>query len=392
MKKDTILAHAGRDSHKFEGVVNTPVVRASTILFPTVKAYEASHADRFTRMRYGRYGTQTTHALEEAVAELEGGHGAMICPSGAAAIAAALLAFTKVGDHILMVDTAYTPSRLFSDSVLRHNGVETTYYDPLIGNRIAELIRPNTRLVYCESPGSLTFEVQDIPAIAAAAHARGIPVLNDNTWATPYFFSSFEHGVDVSIHAATKYIGGHSDIMMGIIVTTEAHWRTVRTAVADYGYYASPDDCFMALRGLRTLGVRLKQHQTNALAVAAWLQRHRDVARVMYPALEGDAGHALWRREFTGASGLFGVELKPAPKAAVDAMLDGFEFFGMGASWGGFESLVLPTHPERTRTATRFPAAGPTLRLHIGLEDPDDLIADLEAGFDRLRRIVKQTG
>ena len=385
MKKDTLLSHAGRDPERFDGVVNTPVVRASTILFPTMEAYQAAGRNRFDAIRYGIHGTHTKFALEEAVAKLEGGYRAVALPSGLAAITAPVAAFASAGDHVLMVDSVYGPTRRFCDSVLKKNGVETTYYDPLIGGAIAGLMRPNTRLVFCESPGSLTFEMQDIPAIAAAAHARGIPVLADNTWGTPYFFPAFERGVDVSIHAATKYIAGHSDTMLGIVVTNERYWIPVRQAVADYGFATSPDDCWLGLRGLRTLGVRLKQHQANALEIARWLATRAEVARVIYPALEGDAGHALWKRDFSGACSLFGVVLKPFSAAAVIAMIDSLELFGIGSSWGGFESLITHPQPQHLRTATRWDPGGPLLRLHIGLEDPADLIADLEAGFARLR-------
>ncbi|MFI4988742.1 MAG: cystathionine beta-lyase [Alphaproteobacteria bacterium] len=382
MKKDTILAHSGRDDARFEGMVNPPVYRASTILFPNVAAYEGARGERFTKLRYGRFGTPTTFMLQEAMAELEGGFRAMVLPSGKAAIVAAISAYVATGDHLLMVDTAYTPSRNFCEGPLKRAGVETSYYAPRIGAGIAELIRPNTRLVYCESPGSLTFEVQDIPAIAAAAHARGIPVLTDNTWATPYFFRSLDHGVDVSIHAATKYIVGHSDVMLGMIVTNEEHWLKVRSSVDDYGYSTSPDDCYLALRGFRTLGVRLKQHFANVVKVAGWLEGRPEVRRVLCPALPSSPDHALWRRDFTGASGLFGAELHPAPKAAVDALIDSLALFGIGASWGGYESLATPTHPETSRSAAPFDAKGPMLRFHIGLEDTDDLIADLAQGFE----------
>ena len=382
MKKDTILAHSGRDEARFEGMVNPPVYRASTILFPTVAAYEGRKDHRFTKPSYGRLGTPTTFMLQEAMAELEGGYRAMVLPSGMAAIAAAISAFASSGDHVLMVDSAYTPARNFCEGPLKRAGVETSYYAPRIGASIAALIRPNTRLVYCESPGSLTFELQDIPAIAAAAHARGIPLLHDNTWATPYFFRSFERGVDVSIHAATKYIVGHSDVMLGIIVTNEPYWLRVRTAVADLGYSASPDDCYLALRGFRTMGVRLKQHFASTLKLAGWLEGRPEVNRVLWPALPSSPDHALWRRDFAGASGLFGVELHPAPKAAVDAFIDALALFGIGSSWGGFESLATPTHPEASRSAVPLEAKGPMLRFHIGLEDPDDLIADLAQGFE----------
>ena len=284
-----------------------------------------------------------------------------------------------------MVDSCYGPARNFCERVLTRCGVETTYYDPLIGGEIARLMRPNTRVVYVESPGSLTFELQDVPAIANAAHESGAKVLMDNTWASPYLFRSFEHGVDVSIHAATKYIVGHSDVILGAVITNEQMYLPVRTMAADLGHCAGPDDAYFALRGLRTLSVRLERHQKNALAVARWLQTRPEVSRVLYPALPEDPGHELWKRDFLGASGLFGVVLKPASKSAVYAMIDALDLFGIGSSWGGYESLILPTNPVRGRTATRWEAEGPTLRLHIGLEDPQDLIEDLERGFHQLR-------
>jgi cystathionine beta-lyase len=382
---DTKLTHLGNRPHDNHGVVNPPVYHDSTILFPTVAAMEAARTQRFgPGTRYGRYGTPTTFALEEALAAIEGGHRAMVLPSGLAAIAAALLGTLKTGDHVLMVDSVYGPARNLCNTVLARYGVESSFYDPLIGAGVAQVMRPNTKVVYVESPGSLTFEVQDIPAIAAVAHARGALVLMDNTWASPALFPSFARGVDVSIHAATKYIVGHSDVMMGAIITTEPAFLPIRTMMADLGYSAAPDDVYLALRGLRTLSVRLERHQRNATRVATWLQPRPEVDEVLYPALPGARGHDLWKRDFTGASGLFGVILKPAPKRAVDAMLDGLKLFGMGASWGGYESLIQPINPGRMRTATKWQTAGPMLRLHIGLENPDDLIADLAKGFDRL--------
>ncbi len=386
IKADTIATHAGRDPQRFSGLVNTPVFRGSTVLFPDVKTYETRNPDDYKVMRYGIYGTPTTFALEEAVAELEGGHAAVALPSGLAAIVAAIAAFVKSGDHILVADSVYQPTRNFCDRRLRSLGVETEYYDPLIGAGIAGLIRANTTVVFCEAPGSLSFEMQDIPAIAAAAHAKGIPLLADNTWGTPYFFRSFERGVDVSIHAGTKYISGHSDVMMGLIVTNEQHWLPVRRAVADYGYCVSPDDCYLALRGLRTIGARMRQQQQSALAVARWLQARPEVARVLYPALESDPGHAIWERDFSGAASLFGVVLKPASERAVAALIDALALFGIGSSWGGFESLAIRADPGKIRTATRWNPGGPLLRLHIGLEDPSDLIADLEQGFARMQQ------
>lgn len=396
LAKDTLLVHAAGDAAAQQGAVNPPVYRASTILFPTVATFEASRdpATRFDVVRYGQLGTPTTFALERAMAAIEGGYRSMLLPSGLAAVTSALQALVASGDHLLMVDTTYASTRRFCDTTLTRFGVSTTYYDPLAGADIARLIRPNTRLVFVESPGSMTFEVQDVPAIAAAAHAAGAVVVMDNTWASPYCFAPFEHGVDVSIQAATKYIAGHSDVMMGTITTTEALYDRVRSAIADHGYCVSPDDAYLVLRGLRTLGVRLERHERNARRVAGWLATQPNVVRVHYPALDGDPGHAIWARDFTGASGLFGVSLAPAPKTAVEAMLDGLRLFGKGVSFGGFESLAIPLDPAPLRTATHWPNAAehPYLRLHIGLEDPDDLIADLAAALERLRAAAAAPG
>jgi cystathionine beta-lyase len=382
MQDDTLIVAAGRDPESQFGVVNPPIYRASTILYPTVAALEAPRELR--GVYYGRGGTPTTFALEDAIAALDGAHGAVITGSGKTAVAQALLAFLEAGDHLLMVDSAYAPTRQFCDRVLSRFGVETTYYDPLIGAGIEQAIRRNTRVIFLESPGSLTFEVQDVPAITGVARGRGVLTMLDNTWATPLYFKAFSHGIDVSIQAATKYVGGHSDLMMGIVSCTQALYEPLRKGMYDLGSYVSPDDCYQALRGLRTLSVRLERHQANALRLATWLRARPEVARVLYPALPDDPGHALWRRDFRGACGLFGVILRPCPKAAVAAMLEGLELFGMGYSWGGYESLIIPTHPERYRSATAWQAEGPCLRIHAGLEDPDDLLADLAAGFVRL--------
>jgi len=389
-RRDTLLAHLGGSPGDRHGAVNPPVYRASTILFPTVAEWEASRdpSRRFDVVRYGQLGTPTTFALEEAIAALEGGYRAMLLPSGLAAVTTALLALLRSGDHLLMVDSAYAPTRHFCTAILPRFGITTTFYDPCAGGDIVRLVRPETKVVFVESPGSLTFEVQDVPAIAAVAHAAGAVVVMDNSWATPYFFPAMEHGVDVSIVAATKYIAGHSDVMLGTITTTEPLFEPVRSMVAELGYCVSPDDAFLALRGLRTLGLRLERHERSALRVAQWLAQRPEVARVLYPALPGDPGHAIWKRDFRGASGLLAMVLHPVPKAAVDAMLNALELFGMGASFGGFESLAIPMDPAPLRSATRWPGDGPYLRLHVGLEDVDDLIADLERGFDRLRTVA----
>ena len=378
-KKDTTLTSAGRKSRAHVGVVNTPVYRASTILYPDLAALDA-HAMPFT---YGRHGNPTTQSLEEAVAELEGAAAVSLAPSGLGAVTSAILSVCNAGDHLLMVDTCYAPTRIFCDKLLKRMGVQTTFYDPLIGAGIAAMFKPNTKAVFCESPGSLTFEVQDVPAIAAAAHARGASVLLDNTWATPLFFNALAHGADLSVQAVTKYIGGHADVMMGYVAANESHGQRIADFHRQFGLYVSGDDAFLALRGLRTLAVRLKRHEETALRLAHWLKDRPEVSRVLYPALDGDPGHAIWQRDFTGASGLFGVVLKPVSRPALAAMMDGLAHFGMGFSWGGYESLIVPS--EIHRTASKFAADGPVIRIHAGLEDADDLIADLTAGFARLK-------
>jgi len=379
MKKDSLLVHAGRHPDNQHGAVNPPVYHASTILHRSVAAMEKSGKTPFEGVRYGRYGTPTTFAFEEAVAAAEGGTKTIATSSGLAAITGTLMA-------VLMVDSAYFPTRKFCDSVLANLGVETTYYDPAIGAGIEALMRPNTRVVFTESPGSLTFEVQDIPAIAKVAHAHGALVALDNTWGV-LNFQPFAHGVDVSIQACTKYIVGHADAMLGAITVADQDlWLRIKTSVAAFGHSPGAEELFLGLRGLRTLAVRLRQHSETALKLTTWLRSRPEVAQVLYPPLPGDAGHDLWKRDFTGACGLFGMILKPASKQAVDAMLDGYSHFNLGFSWGGFESLVIPTTGHSIiRTATQWEPPGPSLRFHAGLEDADDLLADLEAGFARLR-------
>jgi cystathionine beta-lyase len=389
MKKDTRILHAGRHPERFDGAVNPPVYHASTILHPSVAVMEASGRTPFDGVRYGRFGTPTTFAFEEAMVAVEGGEGEAIrsiaTSSGLAAITGALSALLKAGDHLLMVDTAYYPTRKFCDSVLARYGVETTYYDPTIGACIAALMRPNTRLVFAESPGSLTFEMQDIAAIAHAAHAGGALLAMDNTWGVMHF-QPFAHGVDVSIQACTKYVVGHADAMLGAITVRAELWPEMKGEIAVLGHAPGAEELYLGLRGLRTLPVRLARHAETALRLARWLEQRPEVARVLYPPLPSDPGHALWRRDFTGACGLFGVVLKPAAKAAVDSMLDGYRHFKLGYSWGGFESLVIPTGGHGiTRTATAWTPEGPSLRFHAGLESADDLLQDLEEGFARLR-------
>jgi len=377
-KPETRAVSLGRKSDEHHGVVNTPVYRASTILFPDYAAMSGPGPE----YTYGRRGTPTTRSFEDAISALEGAARTVTVPSGLNAIAIAILSVCNAGDHLLVADNAYGPTRTFCDRTLKRLGITTSYYAP--GDDIAPLLQPNTKAVFCESPGSLTFEMQDIPALAKTAHAHGASVLMDNTWATPIFFQPLQHGVDLSIQAATKYVGGHADVMLGYISANDSHAARLHQTHGDMGLYASGDDCFLGLRGLRTLPVRLARHQETGLKLARWLEARPEVARILHPALESDPGHALWKRDFSGACGLFGVILKPAPEKAVAAFVDGLAHFGLGWSWGGFESLIVPAHIKRT--ARSFTAEGPVLRIHAGLEDADDLIADLDLGLERLRR------
>jgi cystathionine beta-lyase len=381
----TLAGHLGRDPSQHLGAVNTPVFRASTMVFPTLADLEKAERGEYEGIGYGLHGLPTVRDFQDAMAALEGGHRALAVPSGLTATTLPLLALTAPGDHVLITDSVYGPTRRFAELHLRRLGVDVEYYDPLIGAGIDALMRPSTRVVFCESPGSLTFEVQDIPAIAAAAHRRSARVVIDNSWATPICFRAFDHGVDVSVHAATKYVGGHCDVLLGAIVCNEESFTAVHRIWTDMGLTPSGDDCFLGLRGLRTLAVRLARHQSSALEVAKWLRTRPEVREVIYPALPGARGHELWKRDFKGATGLFSVVLQPVGHERIRAMLDGMRLFSMGWSWGGYESLVIPLRPERARTATRWEPGGPGLRLHIGLEDPADLIADLDDGFRRLK-------
>lgn len=384
----TAVTTVGRDPFANHGVVNPPVYHASTVLFATLEDWRNARDLDYRGARYGRTGTPTTFALEEAVAEIEGGDRAIAVGSGLGAITATLLALTESGDHLLVADTVYGPARRVCVELLSKFGVETTFYDPMIGAEIAGLIQPNTRLVYMESPGTATFEVQDVPAIAAAAHDRGALAMVDNTWASPLYFKPFEHGVDISISAATKYISGHSDVMSGLIVTTNEMYSRIRPFSGLHGGCAGPDDCYLSLRGLRTLAVRMPRHQENALTLARWLRQRPEIERVMHPALPGHPGHEIWKRDFRGSTGLFGAVLKPLPDVALAAFLEAGDLFNMGASWGGYESLMIPIDVSDYRTATTWEVEGQTLRLHAGLEDPDDLIADLECAFEALNRAL----
>ncbi len=382
IKPETLLINAGRDPKDYHGFVNPPVYHASTVLYPTAED-QVAHRSRY---QYGRRGTPTSEALENALTELEGKGcaGTALLPSGLAAISTALLAVAGSGDHILVTDSVYRPTRNFCEGVYKRMGVATTYYDPLIGAEIGKLFKPNTRAVFVEAPGSQSFEIQDIPAIAKVAHEKGAVVLMDNTWATPLYFRAFERGVDLSIQAGTKYIGGHSDIMFGCVAASKATLPKLKETVYTMGLCVGPDDMYFALRGLRTMAVRLARHYESGLRVARWLEQRPEVLRVMHPALESDPGYKIWKRDFTGACGLFSIVLKPASDKAVHAFMNELALFGMGFSWGGFESLVILFDCAEYRTATQWAPGGPTLRFHIGLEDPGDLIADLERGFAAL--------
>ena len=380
MHDATHYLHCGRDSEAYGGLINTPVFRGSTVLAKDFNSWEASKKDGNPYANYGRFGTPTTRAFEDAMAGLEGGQASLVFPSGLAACVHALLAFVSAGDHVLITDNIYGPTRTFVSTVLTRLGVEVEYFAPAVGANIARQLRPNTRVVFTESPGSLTFEVCDLPAICQAAHSVGAFVLLDNTWASPLYFKPFAHGVDVSIHAATKYIVGHSDALLGVATANERAWPLLKAGAHDFGQTASPDDLFLALRGLRTLPVRLQRHWSNGVTLARSLEQHPLITRVMHPALPNDPGHDLWKRDFLGASGLFGIEVNTQDPTVLARLFDNLKLFGIGLSWGGFESLVVPVgHPVRQHTPA---PRGYLIRVHAGLEHVDDLMLDFQRALD----------
>ncbi len=386
LKTRSLLAHAGRNPEEQFGFVNTPAYRGSTVLYPSAAALRKGHM----RFVYGTKGTPTTEALENAWSELSGAAGTVIAPSGLAAITLAMMAAVKAGDHILVTDSAYRPTRNFCEGFLKQMGVETTYFDPYLGSGIAELMRANTTAVVVEAPGSQSFEIQDVPAIAAAAHERDICVIMDNTWATPILFPPHQRGVDLAIEAGTKYLSGHSDILLGL-VSAKPQWLPKLRRVADlFAMTPGAEDVFLALRGFRTMELRLREAERQALDMAHWLKARPEVRQVLHPALPDHRGHDIWKRDFLGSSGLFSIILHPAPEAAVDALLDSLELFAMGYSWGGYESLIIPFDCAPYRTATQWNPGGPALRLQIGLEHTDDLKADLERGFAALKKAMNR--
>ncbi|MBE8575310.1 cystathionine beta-lyase [Vibrio sp. OPT18] len=390
--KTTKLITAGRDKKWTNGVVNPPVQRASTVVFNSVEEKRKATINRANKtLFYGRRGTNTHFAFQDAMVEVEGGAGCALYPCGTAAISNAILSFVETGDHILMVDTCYEPTRDFCDTIMKKMGVETTYYEPTIGEGIQDLIKPNTKVLFTESPGSVTMEVQDIPTLARIAHEHDIIVMLDNTWAAGVNFSPFEFGVDISIQAATKYIVGHSDVMLGTAVANGKCWDQLREQSYLMGQCVSPDDAYLGLRGIRTLDVRLRQHAESSLKVAKWLETRPEVDHVRHPALESCPGHEFFKRDFTGGNGLFSFVLKNSNTKATTALLDGMTHFSMGYSWGGFESLILANEPnsfDSLRTVANPNFEGTLIRVHIGLEDVDDLIADLEAGLERYNALV----
>jgi cystathionine beta-lyase len=381
---NTVLAHAGSHPEDHHGFVNPPIYRGSTVVFPNVSTMRSGNQ----RYAYGRWGNPTTEALTEAITALEGAEGTVLCPSGLSACITAILAVVGAGDHLLVPDSVYGATRHFCETAGKRLGIETSYYDPGIGAGVEALVRANTKAIFTESPGSHTFEIQDIPAIAGVAHRHDALVIMDNTWATPLLFKPIPAGVDLSVMAATKYVVGHSDALLGTVAAGTRAWEKLKAFHFQLGMFVGPDEVNLALRGLRTMGVRLARHQESALVIARWLETREEVARVIHPALPSHPGHALWIRDFAGASGLFSFVTTAAPYSAVEAMLDDLSFFALGYSWGGFESLVMTVDPRQMRSATQWNEAGHLIRIHIGLENPADLISDLDKGFERFRNAV----
>ncbi len=377
---ETELVRLGRDPTRYAGSINVPPHRTSTVAFDTVRELDAAKRARFEKgtVFYGRFGGPDVFAFEEAIATLEGGDRAVAVPSGLAACILPIAAFARPGDHILVVDCVYEPARASIDEFFARNGIEVSYFDPLVGQGVDALIRPSSKLIYLESPGSFTFEVMDVPAICEIARQRGIITVCDNTWATPLYYQPMRYGVDIVVHAGTKYIVGHSDAMLGIVISRDEHAHALKQAANWLGYHASPDDVYLAARGMRTLAPRMAAHQANGLSLATYLVGRPEIDRVLHPALPGCPGHAIWQRDFSGSSGLFSVVLKTQDRARAERFVEGLNLFGLGFSWGGFESLVLLGDPAHSRTATQWREKGIVVRFHAGLENIADLISDLE--------------
>jgi len=395
MHEATRIVHAGRDPKEQGWMVNPPIYQSSTIVFPTLKdliyaerGYSNNDLVEPYELKYGRYGTQTNFALERAIAEIDGGYNSFVTASGAAAINTALVAFLKQGDHMLLVDNVYSPTRSFADKFLKKLGIETTYYDPKIGEDIKKLIKKNTKVIFLESPGSLSFEIQDVPAICKVAKKMGIVTIVDNSWASGIYFKPLEHGADVVVTALTKYINGHSDTMMGAITVQEKHFRVMYEAFRYMAVTAAPFSSYMVQRGMRTTKIRMDHCFKSALELAQWLEARSEVEKVLYPALESDENHKLWKRDFTGAAGLFTIILdRKYSNESLARMVDKLHYYAMGYSWGGYESLILPIDPSGVRSITKWAYSNKTcLRINVGLEDIQDLKDDLEAGFKRLRK------
>ena len=384
MKKSTKLVHAGRDKRIFKGTANPPVIHASTIITDTYEEYVNIEKRNSPLMKYGRVGTTTTFAFEQAIRTLEEGTKTLVFPSGLSAISVAILSIAKKNSHILVTDSVYYPTRRFCDYFLKKLGIEVQYFDPTIGEEINKLFKKNTTGVFLESPGSLTFDMQDVSLISSIAKENNAKVILDNTWATPLYFKPLKYGVDLSVHSATKYIAGHSDAMLGVVTSNEETTEDLEKTFFSIGIHTGPDDIYLGLRGLRTLDVRMKQHQKSALIVANWLKTQPEVSKVLHPALPDDPGHKIWKRDFSGASGLFGFVIKPEKSYNIEKMINSLNLFSLGASWGGFESLCVPTWPYQHRTVNTKRYDGGFLRLSIGLEDPEDLINDLKKGFEKL--------
>lgn len=379
-KEETKLVHLGRDPQAYYGVANLPVSRVSTIMYPSLAAYE----DKNHKFRYGRVGNPMSEAFETAMAEIEGGYHAITASSGLAAITTTLQAFLSTGDHILLSDSIYPPTRIFCDDVLKRMGIEIEYYDPKIGTKISKKIRGNTSVIYMESPGSATFDILDVPAIVEVAKKRGIKTILDNSWSGGILFKPILHGVNISVQSATKYVGGHSDVSLGVSVAdTEENYKVLKRCAVNLGTCAGADELWLALRGLRTIGVRIKQNAENAMKVALWLKEQKEIDKVFYPALPDDPNHSLWKRDFIGANGLITIILKPSSKNAVEEFVDGLKLFPIGSSWGGYESLLQPQYLKTCRSAVPWKEEGACLRLQIGLENPEDLIEDLRLGLER---------